>query len=206
MEDPGVERLRAHLRQHNRNVLLLSLGTLAIAIVLWGALYFVVWWICLLFGTVRRPMDYHLDKWALMPGFTATGLVLCFFAWLSRRMRPNEVVRDQKGFGDHSTDLLLAVPRFTLGVFGLGAATVRLNQTELEQAWQLLHRMERELHPVPIQSLPVDIPDPVTRKKILLALQLAGLIELHPTSAGPVLRFRDNDARLLAQDRVRLRP
>jgi len=39
----------------------------------------------------------------------------------------------------------------------------------------------------------------------VLALQLSGLVEIRPTPSGPVLAFRDNQARRLAQERVRLR-
>jgi hypothetical protein len=43
------------------------------------------------------------------------------------------------------------------------------------------------------------------RGKILLALQLSGLIEIRPTSSGPVVAFQNQKARSLAEERVRLR-
>ena len=61
------------------------------------------------------------------------------------------------------------------------------------------------MEPVPVQELPVDIPDSAMRDKIVLALQLSGLIEIRPTSSGPVLAFQNQKARRMAQDRVRLR-
>jgi hypothetical protein len=43
------------------------------------------------------------------------------------------------------------------------------------------------------------------REKIVLALQLSGLVEIRPSSDGPVLAFQNAQARRLAQERVRLR-
>ncbi len=118
---------------------------------------------------------------------------------------PNEAARDHTSLTGHFLDVILAVPRVTLAIFGLTSATARLNDRELEFAWTLLRRMHNAPKPLPIQSLPVEIPDPSMRDKIVLALQLGGLVEIRPTLQGPVLAFRNDKARDFAQERVRLR-
>lgn len=200
-----MDRLREHLRLHNRWVLALTLLTFVAAVALWAGVYFAVWWLFVLGGTAVRPLDFHPEAGALVRGFATTALLLCVFAWISRRLRPNQAPRDHKGLGEHLLDVLLAIPRVTLAVFGTGGAAARLSDNELEHAWQLLRRMSAEGKPVPMQALPVEIPDPTMRNKIVLALQLSGLIEIRTTAGGPVLAFRNEEARRLAQEKVRLR-
>ena len=138
-------------------------------------------------------------------GFAATAVLLCVLAWMSRRLRPNEAPRDRKSFGENLMDLVLAVPRVTLAIFGTGAAAARLDESELQYAWELLRRMNEADKSVPMHQLPVEIPDARMRKKIVLALQLSGLIEIRPTDSGPVLAFRNEEARKMGESRVRLR-
>jgi hypothetical protein len=205
MEHSGTERLRERLRRHNRLVLALTVATFIAAAVLWAGLYFVVWWLFLLGGTAAKSVDFHPVSGPIISGFVTTGALLCAFAWLSRLLRADASARDHKSCGEHFLDLLLAVPRLTLSIFGTGGAAARLTETELEHAWNLLRRMDEAGKPVPEQELPVDIPDPAMRRKIVLALQLSGVIEIRATSAGQVLAFRDEEARRLGQERVRLR-
>jgi len=200
-----MERLREHFHRHNRRVLALTLVTFLLAAGLWAALYFVMWWLVVLGGVTVNPFDFHPPTGPLARGFIATAVVLCLFAWLTRRLRPNEVPVDHKGIGGNMLDVLLAIPRLTLAIFGAGAATARLNSHELEYAWDLLGRMNEAGGRLAMQTLPVEIPDRRMRRRILLALQLSGIIEICPTSNGPVLAFRNEEARRLAQERVRLR-
>jgi hypothetical protein len=205
MQYPGMERLREHLRRHNRWVLLLTVLTFLFAAILWAGLYVAVYWLVLVAGTVARPFDFQPAAGALARGFAAAGILLCLSAWIARRLRPNEAARDHKRFLGHFLDVLLAVPRLTLSIFGTGGAAVRLSDSEMEYAWLLLRRMNEAEGPVPVQALPVDIPDSAMRGRIVLGLQLCGLVEVRPTSSGPVLAFQNQKARRLAQDRVRLR-
>jgi len=204
MEQPGIQRLREHFRQHNQWVLGLTLLTSGAALTLWISLYFLVWWTCVLCGAAVHPTDFQPRTGGLLRVFLATGVLLCVFAWISRRLRPNEAPRDHKGFGEHFMDVILAVPRLTLAIFGTGTAAARLTDAEMEYAWRLLQRMDDSEKPIPMQIVPVDIPEPAAREKILLALQLSGLIEIRTTASGPVLAFQNAEARLLAQDKVRL--
>jgi len=205
MENPGLERLRAYLHRHNRRVLGLTVATFLIAAVLWVALYGIAWWLLLLGGTAARSLDYRPMTGPLVRGFAATGVVLCVLAWALRRIRPNQAPRDHKTFGEHFMDVVLAIPRLTLASLGTSGAALRLTQRELESAWDLLRRMEERHTPVPVQELPVEIPDASMRERVVLALQLSGIIEIRPSATGPVFAFRNEEARRLAQGRVRIR-
>jgi hypothetical protein len=200
-----MERLRDHLRRHNRWVLILTILTFLLSVVLWYALYLAVLWLFLIAETVTRPFDIQPASGAPVRDFAAGAVLLCLAAWIARKLRPNAMPRDHKGYSEHFLDVLLAVPRLTLSILGTGGAAARLNDSEMEQAWLLLRRMSQSESPMPVHALPVDIPDSAMRAKILLTLQLSGLIEIRPTSSGPVLAFQNQKARRLAQERVRLR-
>ena len=205
LDPPSVARLRAHLRQHNRRVLGLTLMTSSVSIILWLILWVATWWLLIFFDAFTHPLLYQPSPAPHARAFILTALILCLVAWITRRLRPNQAPRDHTPIREHLLDILLALPRLTLSIFGTANAAARLTDPELHLAWTLLRRMDQAQSPIPLQSLPVDIPDPATRDKILLTLQLSDLIELRPTSAGPVLAFPNAQARRLTQDRVRLR-
>jgi len=199
-----MERLREHLHRHNRTVLGLTLLTAGAAILLWMTLFCVIWWLFLFFGSALSSGDFNPRGGPFLRAFAATAVLLCVAAWISRRLRPDQAPRDHKGAGEHFMDLLLAVPRVTLAIFGTGGAAARLNGVELEGAWLLLRRMAATDSPLPMQMLPVELPDAAMREKVVIALQLAGLIEMRSTSGGPVLAFQNAKARRLATPKVRL--
>lgn len=205
MEEAGIARLKEHLHRHNRYVLLLTAFTFAVSVCLWAGLYFVVWWLFLLFGSAVKSVDFHPAGAPVFRAFGGVAVLLCILAWVSGRLRPNQAAQDRRGIVGHFLDLLLAVPRATLSVFGTGGAAARLNDRELGYAWGLLRRMHESDKPLSIQSLPVEIPDTKMREKILLTLQLSRLVEIRTNRNGTVLVFKDPEAREVAQERVRLR-
>jgi hypothetical protein len=159
----------------------------------------------LIAGTATKAADFHPVAGPLIRGFAATGVLLCAWAWMGRLMRPNEAARDHKSFGEHVADVVLAVPRLTLAVVGTGGAAARLSDEELGYAWEMLRRMNEGERPVRVSELPVDIPDGEMRRKIVMALQVSGVIEIRASAGGAVLGFKNDEARRLAQERVRLR-
>jgi hypothetical protein len=205
MEDAGMARLKEHLHRHNRYVLGLTVFTVAASAVLWAGLYFVVWWLFLFFGSAVKSTDFHPASAPVLRAFGAVAAILCVSAWVSHWLRPNPVPQDHKNLGGHLLDLLLAVPRVTLSVLGTGGSAARLTDRELGYAWDLLRRMDESAKPLPIETLPVEIPDAKMREKILLTLQLSRLVEIRATRTGTVLAFANQEAREVAQERVRLR-
>jgi len=205
MQQSGIAQLKEHLHQHNRSVLFLTLATFVISACLWAGLYFAVWWLFLFFGSAVKSIDFHPAGPPVFRAFAALSVLLCIVAWVTGWLRPHPKPQDHKSIGAHFLDLLLAVPRVTLSVFGTGGAAARLNDTELEYAWNLLRRLDETDRQLPIQSLPVEIPDPTMRDKILLTLQLSGLIQIRATRTGTFVAFANPEAREVAQKRVKLR-
>jgi hypothetical protein len=204
MEDPGIERLKEHFRRHNRWVLLLAVLTAFISALIWAAVYFTVYWLVLLAGSIA-DVNYQPKPGEVLRSCAIATATLLAIAWAARRVRPNAAARDKKHFFEHLLDVLLALPRMTLSIVGTGSASARLNREELQHALDLLHRMDESRKPLPIQYLPVDIPNAKMRDRILLALQYSGIIEIRTNrETGPVLVFRSQEVRELAQDRVRL--
>jgi hypothetical protein len=204
VEDPGLARLRAHLRRHNRRVLGITLLTLSVTVVLWVVLYGAVWWFFLLGSAATRPLDYHPREWPVMRNFAIGAVMLCVIAWMVRRMRPNEAPADHKSVWEHAMDVLLALPRLTLALMGTGLAAARLREPELEYAWDILQRLREQGKPVPVAELPIGHGDERMRERVLMALQVSDVIEIRPGDTGPMVRFRDDEARMIAETWVQL--
>lgn len=75
-------------------------------------------------------------------------------------------------------DFLLAIPRMTLAITGNLSAWVKLTQSDISAAALLVDRVSREER-VPLNETPLDIPEGGTRDRVLGALLLMGVIELH---------------------------
>lgn len=205
MDELGVARLREHFRKHNQWVLGLMAGTIVVTAALWVALYWLTWWLFILGGTALESTDFHPEQGPVMRGFAAVAILMCGVAWVLQLMRQDARVKDRRGVPGHILDLVLMAPRMTISVFGTGRAVALLNDDDLRHAWRLLQRMRDARSAVPVQTLPLDIPDSTMRNRIILALQLSGVIDVRAASTGPVLAFKDDKARELALEKVRLR-
>ena len=168
--------LRAHLARHNARVLLLSAATFAAAILLWTVLYVIAQWLTLLALVAARGEDTPLPR-GFPTVFGAAVLCLLAYAWIDRRLTPNDMPRDDKSAGEIAEDFLLAIPRTTLAAWSTLTAWQRLTAHEFALAATFLDRLTRE-HRVPMHSLPLDIPDEAERWRILFALQLTEIVEL----------------------------
>lgn len=202
-----TDRLRAHFARHNRRVLLLAAATALLAAAAWGLLGEAAYALTLVALSIQRPADAQAPAW-FPPAFAAAALTLCLLAWLLRRLRPDERARDTKSVAEILLDFLLAIPRMTLAVPGTLGACVFLKREELRQTLALLQRIDRE-GALPLHALPAEIPAERTREKILLALQITGLADLHKAGpehgGGMALRLRDDSVRALCQPMVRIR-
>ena len=168
--------LRAHLARHNARVLLLSAATFAGAILLWAVLYAIAQWLTLLALVVVRGEDTSLPRG--FPIVFATGaLSLLAYAWIDRRLTPDDMPRDEKSAGEIAEDFLLAIPRATLAACSTLTAWQRLTPQEFALAATLLDRLSREQR-VAMHSLPLDIPDEEARWRIVFALQLTQIVDM----------------------------
>ena len=168
--------LRREIARHNLQVAGIALFTLIVAVGLWVVLYAVCCWVVLFFQTAVGT-----SRVALPQGFTLVFAVAAAcsvgYAWLDRRLTPNDVPRDDKSPGEIIADFLLALPRITLAIWGTLSAAVSLTAHERDEAATFLHRLVRERR-IPLHSVPLDITDATARFRILFALQLLEVIDL----------------------------
>lgn len=168
------EKLRAHFARHNRHVLGLTLLTAAAAVAFWTVLYFAMQWLLILALTIADPMNARLPpRFALL--FATVAVALCALAWLAGRL--DERARDSKSAAEIALEFLLVVPRTTLAVWGNLRALQFLDHHDLPLAQRVLDAIGRA-GKLSAQQIPLEIPDPAARWKILLALQITGLVEM----------------------------
>ncbi len=110
--------------------------------------------------------------------FGAVALSALAYAWVDQWLTPNTRPRAEMRLGGVIADFFLAVPRMTLSVGGTLRAWQRLSAGELKQAAALVHRLAEEKR-VPMSGVRVEIPDPDAAMRVLFALQLAEIVEVH---------------------------
>lgn len=172
------------------------------ACVSWALLYFVAYWLILLLLAINNPADAEMPR-NYSAVFITVGAVLCFLAWIMRRLSPDEYPRDRKSIWEILLDFVLMVPRMTLAIWGTLRALQFLDDHELSLAMRLLQRIEQETS-VPVYSVPLEIPDERSREKVVLALQIMELVDLRKKENDLVLTMRDDRARALCQSLIRL--
>ena len=169
--------LRRHFARHNLHVLLLASATLLAVVALWLILYGVCCWLFILALTViGGPHPNIPHGFGIL--FAVAALCAVAYAWIDHRLTPNKFPRDDKLPSEIFADIVLTIPRMTVSIGGTLAAWQRLTKAEIAQAAALLHRLSAESR-VWASSVPVEIPDAAARLKILFALQITKVIDVH---------------------------
>ena len=171
-----VEWLRGRFAEHNRLVILLAALTLLVTAGVWYLLFAVLYWLTFLFGSVVRGMDARPPD-ALPAFFIYSAGLLLLLTWFARKRLDNAMPKDEKTPGEIAMEFLLAVPRATLALWGNVSAWQKLDERELGLAAELIERIVDEER-VPLHEVPVDIPDPRDRERILTALQLIDVLNV----------------------------
>lgn len=168
--------LRRRFAEHNQLVLLLAVLTLFVAAGLWFVLFAVLFWLSLLFTSVADGVDAQRPD--ILPALFiyAAGLLL-LLTWLAGSRFANAPLKDKKSPLEIAAESLLAVPRATLAVWGNLSAWQKLDEREMGLATDLIARLLEERR-VPLHQVPLDIPEPRDRMKILLALQLIEVLRV----------------------------
>lgn len=180
----------------------LAFGTLVFVIAAWAVLYWLLYWLVLLVLSVIYGVDAQPpDIFPLC--FAGSASLLCLLGFIAHRFSPHERVLDRKRPWEIALDFLLAIPRSTLSIWGTLTAYQFLDEHEMACAWDLLQFIGRERR-VELQAVAREIPDPRTQERVVIALQLVGLVEFRETDAGIRLMLRNAEAERLAQPRVRL--
>ena len=171
-----IEWLRRRFAEHNRLVVLLAVLTLLVTAGIWYLLFALLYWLAFLFASVVHGMDARPPD-ALPALFIYSAGLLLLLTWLARRRLDNERPKDEKTPWEIAMEFLIAVPRATLAVWGNLSAWQRLDERELGLAAELLAWLIEEGR-VPLHRVPLEIPEPRDRMRILLALQLLEVISL----------------------------
>ena len=180
--------LRRRFAEHNQLVLLLAVLTLFVAAGLWFVLFAVLFWLSLLFTSVADGVDAQRPD--ILPALFiyAAGLLL-LLTWMAGSRFANAPLKDKKSPLEIAAEFLLAVPRATLAVWGNLSAWQKLDEREMELATDLIARLLEERR-VPLHQVPLDIPEPRDRMKILLALQLIEVLQVSNSDATVWLSIR----------------
>lgn len=168
--------LRSHLAMHNLRVVLLAVLTLVAAAALWYGLSLLANWLALLFVTAVRGTEAQMPA-GIENVFWIVAAVLLALAWIDRQLRPDDRARDHKSAAEIAWEIVLAVPRLTLSVWGTLSAWLHLDTRERAEAVALIERLGQERR-LRLTSMPLEIPNPQRRFKILFALQMVQIIDV----------------------------
>lgn len=190
-----ADALRVHFVHHNRRVAIFSAVTLVASVVMWALLYFVAQWLTLLFVTVVSEGTAPLPC-GVSAVFATVAASLLAYAWVDRRLRPDDRPRDSKPAAEILGDIVLAIPRATIAAWSTFTARQHLTETELALAAGFLSRLAPRGR-IAMSTVGYDIPDAATREKVLLALQITGVIDvLHGKAETSILLSAQRPASL----------
>lgn len=194
---------RRHFAEHNKRVILLSLLSVILVAIVWALFYGLFLLLILLYGAIRYGIEAEAPR-DFPALFAAGALGLLIVALLAGWVRPYERPVDRRRWWEVGIDLVLLLPRATVSIWKTLSAYQFLDEREIRLAWQLLQRLcsERQLQ---VQAVPQEIPDEKDRRRILTALQLAEIVDIHSRGEELFLVWRDEEAKSLCQPRSRLR-
>ena len=168
--------LRRKFAEHNRLVALVAVLTLLVAAGLWYLLFAALYWLAFLAAAVGHGMDARPPE--VLPAlFIYSAGLLVLLTWLAGTRFGNEMPKDKKSPFEIAAEFLLAVPRATIAVWGNLSAFQRLDDREIALAADFMELLASERR-IPLHRVPLDIPDPRDRMRILLALQLIEVLNV----------------------------
>jgi len=175
-EEDELAWLSARLREHNRQVQWMVVLALFSAAALWFVCYAGCYWATLLFLTVAGGVDTQPPR--IFPALFIYGAALLMAAaWVSQKLTLDDRPKDERSVLGVCADFLLAIPRVTLAIGATACAWQSLSRQELEFAAEFVACLRRDGR-MPLHGVPVEIPERRMRQKILLALQIAGVIQV----------------------------
>jgi len=193
---PTNSYLRRRLASHNRHVYLGTFIALLAATLLWVILYYAGHWL-VLFGltaavgeAAQLPRNY--DRW-----FAGYVLVICLSGWGWRLWRRGRPLTDRPIFGWHLLPEIFFLPaELTFSISGNLAAHRRITPDLVEACSLLLEEIQRRqrLDSSKVGQLAVSA---ALADEALLALQYAGLIDLHRGSEDWFYTVRSSVAPVL---------
>jgi hypothetical protein len=186
-----AEALRKEIAAHNLRAAGIAVLSFVVAAGLWTILYLVYTWLCLLVGTAASTETLVYLPAGFKVFFVVVAGCSLGYAWWDHRISPNARPRDHKTPWEVASDIVLALPRLTLSVWGTLRATLWLSGPERKEASTFLHRLAKDRR-IPLHNVPLDTADPEARFRILLALQLLETIEIYRDEREPIIRLNSS--------------
>ena len=183
-------QFRQRISSHNRHAVIAAVLSLLGAWVAWTIAYGLFVGVTLGALTVAHGQEVLLgERLMSIPAWLhqaalAAALLLLVWAAVDERLHRFHPASDRPVVGWHILgDVLLLPARLTFGFGHQLAAIIRLNHPEKIEAFDLLRHIHVEKRCL-LHSLGAWFPDAGRLRKILLALQLAGWIDLLRTEEG----------------------
>ena len=183
-------QFRQRISSHNRHAVIAAVLSLFGAWVAWTIAYGLFVGVILGALTVAHGQEVLLgERLMSIPAWLnqaalAAALLLLVWAAVDERLHRFNPASDRQVVGWHILgDVLLLPARLTFGFGHQLAAIIRLNHREKIEAFDLLRHIHAEKRCL-LHSLGAWFPDTGRLRKLLLALQLAGWIDLLRTEEG----------------------
>ncbi len=201
MSSQVPKEFRAYFLQHSRRVMGVAALTLGLSLLLWAGIYFLFYWAALFLITLIQGVDA-----AEPSGFAFRFLViaggLCGWSFLRQALWPYPHIGDRKSAIAIALGAIFALPNMSVSAVKTLTAYRSLDEEDLFAAWRLLGKIARA-GSITIQELPIEIPREATRRKVMMALQLTGLIQLQ--GGANRIRIANEAGKRLGQEYVRIR-
>jgi hypothetical protein len=202
-EDPIIQGVRAHFKQHNMQAFSLAVFALAGSAALWTLIYGGVYWIALIAATVSTATNPATLDRAGAPDLLGRHFGLVFLdgalvalllaALVRRRLRPERLQEERHYLLWLLAEFLMAAPNATFAIWGNLAAITRLRRRDAALAGLLLRRMDEANGRLDLAALPLADEDERALRRVVFRLQLVGLIALGEDDNGWYLRLEKRD-------------
>ncbi len=192
------------IRSHNRHALVAAFLSLVGAWLAWTIAYALCAAVTLGFLTIVHGQEVITGDrlmtlpWWLHPAALGVALVLLVWAAVDERRHRFHPAPDRQVVGWHLLgDVLLLPARLTFGVGHQLAARIRLSSAEKHEAYELLREIYYAQR-APLSTLGALVASPRHLRKLVLALQLAGWIDLLRTEDDWIYIIRSIEAEEVA--------
>jgi len=196
---------RRRISSHNRHAVIAAVLSLLGAWVTWTVAYGLFVGAILGALTVAHGQEVLLgERLMSVPAWLhqaalAAALLLLIWAAVDERLNRFHPASDRAVVGWHILgDVLLLPPRLTFGFGHQLAAIIHLSHSERIEAYELLRHIHSEKRCL-LHSLGAWFPDTRRLRKLLLALQLAGWIDLLRTEDGWIYIVKSTEAEEVAE-------